>query len=205
MSISTYSELQTAIANWLKRTDLTSRIPEYIQLAEVRINQEIRAKEMKQRATATAKTTTRWNELPDRFLDMHQLELTYSDQIWFPAYVAHDRMKDFRNTTTGQPTHFTTWGLEMAFERVPDEAYTMEMVYYRGVAALSGSNTTNEVLTNYPNVYLYAALIEAAVHIRVDPEHKATWIAAYTDAKDTINQVSENTAHVGPLRRRVRV
>ena len=37
MSITTYSELQTAVANWLKRSDLTANIPDFIRLAEVRI------------------------------------------------------------------------------------------------------------------------------------------------------------------------
>ena len=34
MSISTYSELKTAVANFLARTDLTDQIPDFIQLAE---------------------------------------------------------------------------------------------------------------------------------------------------------------------------
>jgi hypothetical protein len=34
MSITTYSELQTAVANWLKRSDLTATIPDFIRLAK---------------------------------------------------------------------------------------------------------------------------------------------------------------------------
>jgi len=38
MAIGTYAELQTAVANWLDRSDLTDRIQEFIDLAEARIN-----------------------------------------------------------------------------------------------------------------------------------------------------------------------
>ena len=36
MAITTYAELKTAISNWLDRTDLDDRIPEFIALAEAR-------------------------------------------------------------------------------------------------------------------------------------------------------------------------
>ena len=36
MAITTFSELKTAVANWLDRSDLTDRIPEFIALAEAR-------------------------------------------------------------------------------------------------------------------------------------------------------------------------
>ena len=36
MAVTTYAELQTALDNWLARTDLQSRHPEFIALAEAR-------------------------------------------------------------------------------------------------------------------------------------------------------------------------
>ena len=42
MAINSYSSLQTAVANWLDRSDLTDRIPEFIDLAEARINRALR-------------------------------------------------------------------------------------------------------------------------------------------------------------------
>ena len=44
MSISTYSELKTAVANFLARTDLTDQIPNFIQLAEARLSRELESK-----------------------------------------------------------------------------------------------------------------------------------------------------------------
>ena len=42
MAINTYATLQTAVANWLDRSDLTDRIPEFIALAEARMNRTLR-------------------------------------------------------------------------------------------------------------------------------------------------------------------
>ena len=42
MAINTYATLQTAVANWLDRSDLTDRIPEFIALAEARMNRNLR-------------------------------------------------------------------------------------------------------------------------------------------------------------------
>jgi len=42
MAINTYATLQTAVANWLDRSDLTDRIPEFIALAEARMNRVLR-------------------------------------------------------------------------------------------------------------------------------------------------------------------
>ena len=42
MAISTFAELKTAAANWLDRSDLTDRIPEFIALAEARFNRILR-------------------------------------------------------------------------------------------------------------------------------------------------------------------
>ena len=44
MAISNYTELKTAVANWLDRDDLTDRIPEFIALAESRFNRLLRSK-----------------------------------------------------------------------------------------------------------------------------------------------------------------
>ena len=46
MSISTYAQLQAAVANWLHRTDLTAQIQDFIALAEARLSADIDARPM---------------------------------------------------------------------------------------------------------------------------------------------------------------
>ncbi len=51
MSITTYSELKTAVANWLNRDDLTAVIPDFISLAEADMDRKVRHWRMEKRAT----------------------------------------------------------------------------------------------------------------------------------------------------------
>ena len=45
MAISTYTELQTAVADWLHRTDMTSVIQDCVALAEERFNRRLRTRQ----------------------------------------------------------------------------------------------------------------------------------------------------------------
>ena len=46
MAITNYGQLKTAAANWLDRTDLEDRIPEFVTMAEAQFNREIRQPQM---------------------------------------------------------------------------------------------------------------------------------------------------------------
>ena len=50
MAITTYAELQSAVADFLNRDDLTSVIPTFIDLAEAQMQRTIRHHKMMQRA-----------------------------------------------------------------------------------------------------------------------------------------------------------
>ena len=54
MSITTYAELQTAVGDFLNRSDLTATIPTFIDLCEAQLQRDIRHWKMEQRATSTA-------------------------------------------------------------------------------------------------------------------------------------------------------
>ena len=63
MSLSTYSEIKTSIANYLNRDDLTSVIPDFISLTENRLDRELRVRVNMTRAetTTTANRTKKYN------------------------------------------------------------------------------------------------------------------------------------------------
>ncbi len=37
MALSNYTDLKTAVASWMKRSDVTAKVPDYITLAEKKI------------------------------------------------------------------------------------------------------------------------------------------------------------------------
>src|SRR5216117_4088673 len=51
MSIATYTDLQTAIGNWLDHSLFSARYPDFIQLFEATANRRLRVKEMEALAT----------------------------------------------------------------------------------------------------------------------------------------------------------
>src|SRR5258705_11306601 len=86
MSITSYSELQASIAGWLKRTNLTARIPDFITLAEATLNRQLRTRQM----SAVYSRTTDQNiiTLPDDYLAAEKIELNGYTLTYSPRWTA---------------------------------------------------------------------------------------------------------------------
>lgn len=205
MSINTYATLQTAVANWLARDDLTSRIPEFITLAEAKFNRELRCNQMESRSTATvnlSNTEPEFIALPGDFQTMRRVRLSSvagKPRLDFRGGGQLDEYRYSINNTSGRPLYFTVFGDEMELCPTPDLAYTIEMVYRTYITALSDTNTTNWLLTLAPDAYLYGALMESAPYIKEDSRIQ-TWAAGIKYVMDGLNSLAMDQAYgVGPL------
>ena len=108
MAISTYSELQTAVANWLDRDDLTARIPEFIVLAEARYNRELRIRGMETIVDISTVAGTRSYALPTGYLQARTLQLT-TDPITPLEYLAPEMMdRLWAGSQVGKPMNLCT-------------------------------------------------------------------------------------------------
>lgn len=184
MAISTYGQLKTAIANWLDNDSLTNRIPEFVTLAESRINQSLRTRENEKRITASI--STQLFDMPANFIEMRNIQLN-TDPIQHLSYVSPEQMDQFQpNSTSGQPTTYTIHGDEFQFKPIPDATYTVEMTYWYELTAFSGDSDTNTVLTKFPGLYLYASLVAASPFIG-DDSRLSIWAELYTSLMDKIN------------------
>jgi hypothetical protein len=166
MAISTYSELQTAVANWLDRDDLGDRIPEFIALAEAKMNRNLRISLMENVSTAiTMVGGTRDYSLPAGFTGMKEFHLTTSPIVAL-SYITPEMMnRVWAGSTGGRPQAFTLFSdagtRKIRVGPSPDAAYTTSMLYLKKIDNLSDSNTTETMLTENPDIYLYGALLEA--------------------------------------------
>ena len=160
MAIGTYAELQTAVKNWSKRTDLDSLIPDFIKLAELRVNRNLRIRKMETRVTANTVASQNYYGLPTNFLQMRSFKLNTSPLMDLRFLTPEQMDERWAGSQTGMPRAYSIAGDELRIGPKPDGVYEMEMLYWQSPAQLTDSATTNFMLTANPDALLYASLIE---------------------------------------------
>jgi hypothetical protein len=178
MSITNYSDLQSTIASYLARTDLTAQIPDFIQLAETRLRRDLRLRQMLKVVTTTTTADDGTVELPSDFLQMRDLHIN-TNPIQVVEYISPSNF--YRNTwstSVGLPRQYTILAQEFQFAPAPDTNYTLQMMYYAAPPYLSNTNPSNVFLANCPDLLLYGALGEAEPYLMNDAR-LSTWAQMY--------------------------
>ena len=184
-----YSELQTNIASWLNREDLTAIIPTFVDLCEADLNRSLRCREMICRATATL--DSQFISLPNDFLEIRNIQLNSSPPrgLEFVTLDYADQMRGSEHYSSGQPKYFTVHDGTIEVIPSPDAEYTIELSYYQKVASLTSSVTTNWVLNSHPDIYLYGSLMHSAPFLKED-ERFVLWGGRYRQFVADLNAQS---------------
>ncbi len=162
MALDTYSSLKTTVQDWSHRNDVANRMDEFILIAEQEMfNNRIEPLEVREQEFRTeldTGTTTRFLPLPtgfnsfrrilidDKTTDSDQFELKFLTPEVLPI-----------SSRSGMPRYFTVTS-QIEFDRVPDAIYNIDMQYFGTPTPLSDANPTNDILTNYPTIYLAGCL-----------------------------------------------
>lgn len=195
MSITTYSELQTAVANFLARTDLTTQIPDFIALAEGRMSRELETRSQEKRATATLTVGDEFIALPTDMREIREVKLNTSPITVLEYKSPTSLDTDYASGSSGKPQAYSIVGSELKMRPVPDDTYTAEIVYIGSLTALSDSNVTNNVLARHPDAYLAGALAEAYTYL-MDEQRAQIYDTKFSRAIAEI-QKDEQRAHYG--------
>jgi len=196
MAISNYTELQTAVANWLDRDDLTARIPEFIALAEARFNRVLRLRSMEAKYTANTVASQRNLALPASYIQMRNFQVNTSPLTTL-SYVTpeiYDRL--WGGSTGGTPKFYTILANEVSFGPIPGSVMEVEMLFYKKFDNLSGSVATNWLITNAPDAYLYGVMMQAEPFIMND-ERVALWGASLNKAIQELQEQDNKDRHSG--------
>jgi hypothetical protein len=180
MALTTYAELKTSVGDWLNRTDLATAIADFVSLAEAQIERQLRTRQMIVRANASFAAAAEYGTVPDDFLETKSIKLD-TNPITYLSFQTIDAMDQLSNTTylsSGKPLYFSIVGSQFRLLPIPDGAYTAELVYYAKLAKLSNTNTTNWLLTQAPDVYLYGSLLQAAPYLQ-DDARISVWSSLY--------------------------
>ncbi len=183
MAITTYAELQAAAANWLIRADLTARIPEFITLAESRLNRTLRTRLAEAEVGLTATVGSRTIALPAGFSEPLAVWVVDSSGRRPLRFIEPSLSR--ASGSTGRPETWSIDGATLAFDRPCDQAYGF-VLRMLAKFALSNAAPTNALLSDYPDAYLFATLSEAGPFLR-DDDLAAAYEARLTRAIGEIN------------------
>ena len=192
MAISTYAELQTAVAGWLDNSTLTARIPEFITLAEAEMNRQLSTANQRptqSRATASTVVSGEYLACPTDFEGIISMSITsIADTHIRLSYVSPDNLELMKQRETERiaeigaalavPVHYTIVDDQFRLFPVPASIYTVQIIYWASIPALSDTVTTNWLLTKHPDAYLYGALVTAGVYLH-DNELLGTMVPVF--------------------------
>lgn len=196
MSFTSYSDLQTSIAGYLARTDLTTQIPDFIRLAETRLRRDLRIRQMLKSVTTATVAADSTVELPSDFLEVRDF-VVVGNPIQPLSYFSPSAFN--RNTRTwqiGKPNSYTVLANDFQLSPIPDSVYTVQLFYFAAPEFLSVSNTSNVFLANTPDALLYGALLEAAPYL-MDDARINTWGTMFDRAMASITRSDEQGQYSG--------
>jgi hypothetical protein len=170
MAISTYAELQTAVATWMARTNLNSYIPDFVVLFESWFNRNLRIRDMEAEEVLTLDASGHAT-LPTDYLETRSAYWVGSSDYELEYLSPAAFKRTYGTNPTGIPRHYTILGTTLMV--MPFEAGDVNLEYYARVPAISGTST-NWLLTANPDLYLFGTLVESLA-LNKNAEGAAMW------------------------------
>ena len=201
------SELRTGVLAWLARTPddedaVVDVVNQFIALAEQRIAQTLRVREMQERVLATLDEME--EAIPSRFIEPIACNIEDTTGRWRPLkFISENELNRYWRYE-GVPVHYTITGGQLRFGPFIkfDEDVTafpnVELLFFAAPKSLDETNPTNDILQHYPSLYLYGSLVEAAGFILSDDVER--YGGFYEKALADANGTGVDAMYEGPSR-----
>jgi len=184
MALANYSDLTSAVASYIARTDLTSQIPDFVALFEAAFNQSPDARYRQMETTTSLTPSSGLAALPTDFLEVRALKWTGSPlrnlEYVTPGYMTA-RWPDL---PSDNPSAYTIIGSNIQVMPISDTSLTLD--YWQKLPSLQ-TNTTNWLMTAYPNIYLAGTLTEAYAFIQ-DAEKAVVWKSRMSEGMEMLRR-----------------
>lgn len=169
-----YATLRSSVESAMGRSD----VPSYVYtLTTAGVNRDCRFLDMEKSATVSTDT----GALPSDFHSIVSAYVDYADEKFPLKNVPDQAVNMHRNDHI--PRYFSVTDGVMKFS--PESAsgtYTVNIQYIAKLADFSLDSDTNDVITRYPDLYLYQALTHAAIWVGGDQAREASYGNAYAAA-----------------------
>lgn len=189
MTIATYSELKTALADWLNRDDVSdARLEDFIAMAENRIFRQLRIKELEASHDLVIDSQGK-AALPADHLEP-------KDVIWNDKPLGRVSLTNFytNDPVQGTPLYFARERDSIKLWPYPAEGATGgRLIYYARPVNLSSIQLTNAVFAAAPEMYLFGALVEAGIYLGTEQAKAAVWDSRFNETINLLTQQSRQS------------
>lgn len=166
--MTTYSQLQSDIASWLDRDDLSNKITTFIKIGEQEINRKLRVLEMEELAQTPLSTTSQYYDLPPRFIKVRNVytDIAANNKL---GYVTPGQMTLSVADSGTTPKQYTIVDGKIKLDRTFEtSSNNLFIAYYQKFEELSSTNTTNWLTENAYALLLYAGILAAEIYLYND-------------------------------------
>jgi hypothetical protein len=206
LSFASYSDLQDAGANWLGRTSsaFRPRIRDFITLAEAQIARDL----LRYTTFATITIAAETNNLPAGVKELRSVRLvTDSASLDRPLIITTPEELANRRAQTGnapgRPLRAALFNdgtnQQLLVQPTPDGLYNAEISYFIKLVPLSDENTSNLVLVEAPDLYLFGLLKESAPFLEND-ERVPLWEQKYAAALASLMALKDREEYTASRR-----
>jgi hypothetical protein len=221
----TFSAMKIKVADWLKRSDLSSVLGDFINTARHRLEESSNYWTMLAQVTGTLSTDTiTFATLNNGITDYHtntygglsipagrvksikSIRLTCSGKntpITIKSYDELISMYPWGSSETGQPIYAAVDHIQqkVIFRPYPDSSsYTYEIFLWERHGDLTTDEHTDQTMQYHWEVVLFGALLEATPYLINDPR-VALWQAKYTEAKAHLKAYDIDAQKIGDTAR----
>ena len=168
--ISNYGELKDAVKAYLHRSDMDDQIPTFISLGISKINRECNSRHQEQIATYTAPAGSDIIALPTRYKVMRSVTVDDRPLRQITLQNKQSRYQD----TSGEVNYYSISDNRLNLHPSPDDEIELRMTYFETVQDFSSDTESHPLLLNNPNIFIYAAMREAAPFLHGD-ERQPMW------------------------------
>lgn len=184
-----YGQLKTAVADTAKRSDLAATIPSFIRMAHGRITSEMEPPDSLvsvQLDTSQAVNESGQVYTLDLPADCLRVRSVRSNDWPLPNHNEASLYAVFARGGGGQPQGYCVRGASLLV--APGAGSHLRLSYNKRLPDFSADTDTNWLLTNMPDLYLYASLVHLNEYIQ-DAEQVAACENLYQS--NAINAVTQ--------------
>lgn len=199
-----YSQLVTAVQDYVENVFSTTDIDTIIRQAEQRIYNSVQLPNLRRNVTGTATANNKYLQCPDDFLapySMAVIDPTSGEYLYLLNKDVNFMREAYPTPTdTGKPKHYAIFGPDYGAPReltfilgpTPNLSYPVELHYYfypeSIVDAASGYTWLSE---NFDSALLYGSIREAYIFLKGEPDMIGAIDKMYGEAMALLKQLGD--------------